>query len=271
MSLPAPKVQVFWVPKLGNSEDEYEDAAAHAVPAGRYAIADGATESSFSDRWARSLVREYTVAPPLLPPNRTPFPEWLAPLQREWHQSIHWDTLPWFAEEKARVGAFAALLGIQFEEPALPPRPSFWDLFRRRKPAQAGPRWQAMAIGDSCLFQVRADQVVKSFPMGDSASFSPRPLLLGSNPSRNQGIWNAIQQTEGDYRTGDAFFLATDALSKWFVEEVEARRQPWKTLLALRTQAEFAAWVDQLRGNKRLKNDDTTLLQFVLPAPGVSP
>ena len=51
-------VQVFSVPKFGNTEDEYEDAVAFSLPDQRFAIADGATESSFSDRWAQSLVKE---------------------------------------------------------------------------------------------------------------------------------------------------------------------------------------------------------------------
>jgi len=267
-----PAVQVFWVPKLGNSEEEYEDASAFSVPKRRFAVADGATESSFSDRWAQSLVRRYAADPPLTPPTSVSLPEWVAPLQHEWHAGIPWDKLPWFAEEKARSGAYASLLGVCFAEPErLPPRFRFWSWFRRPKPQAAGFRWYALAIGDTCLFHVRNGQLLKAFPLESAAAFSDRPLLLSSNPARNQSVWSAVQLAEGECHLGDAFFLATDALGKWFLERFEAKERPWETLAALRTQTEFVAWVDNARQDRSLKNDDTTLVRFVWQAAAPQP
>jgi hypothetical protein len=40
------------------------------------------------------------------------------PLQSAWHESIAWDRLPWFAEDKARKGAFSALLAFRLEAAA---------------------------------------------------------------------------------------------------------------------------------------------------------
>lgn len=266
-----PLVQVFWVPKLGNSEEEYEDACAYSLAARRFAVADGATESSFADRWARSLVQRYTAEPPLMPPARVPLPEWVTPLQHQWHAGVDWEALPWFAEEKARNGAYASLLGVNFIEPEPPAaRFSLLNWFRRKPAVIPGLRWQAMAIGDSCLFHVRANQLLKSFPLATAAAFNDRPLLLGSNPARNQSVWGAVQLAEGDCQIGDLFLLVTDALGKWFLQSCEAGGRPWETLLALGTQAEFGAWVNKAREERTLKNDDTTLVLFAwqADAPG---
>src|SRR6266404_6244133 len=54
-----PKMALSWhafaVPKRGNSTEEYEDAFAANPNAGRFAIADGASESSFASLWAKLL------------------------------------------------------------------------------------------------------------------------------------------------------------------------------------------------------------------------
>src|SRR3954465_15247462 len=112
-----PQIQAYWVPKLGNSAEEYEDAFAYSAPDGVFAIADGATESSYADRWARDLVDTFVTAPPEVAAPKTPFPDWLTPMQQRWRQGIDWDNLPWFAEEKAKSGAFATFLGLTIFDP----------------------------------------------------------------------------------------------------------------------------------------------------------
>ena len=102
-----PSLKAFWLPKKGNTAEEYEDAFAHSNRL--MAVADGATESSFADRWARGLVKRFVEQPPSgNTPSSLLLENWLSPLQQEWHKSIPWDTLPWYAEEKSRSGAFAA-------------------------------------------------------------------------------------------------------------------------------------------------------------------
>ena len=72
---------------------------------------------------------------------------------------------------------------------------------------------------------------------------------------------------KGKLQGGDQLWLMTDALSCWFLTEVEAGRQPWRELLPLVGSADaavFADWVDRLRAARKLRNDDTTLVA-VLP------
>lgn len=246
-------VKAFWVPKAGNTAEEYEDASAHSDH--RFAIADGATESSFSERWAQELVKQFVAQPPdHIRNNKIPLEQWLDPLQKQWHAGIPWDRLPWYAEEKARNGAFTAFVGVEIT-PA-PSRFRLLDLFRRRK----GTRWHALAVGDSCFFQVRNDALLKPFPFDKSEQFNSRPLLISSNPSRNKTIWNQIKQAEGPCEAGDLFLLMTDALALWFLKENEAGNKPWKPLLEINSDKAFAKFVETIRKSSALRNDDTTLL-----------
>lgn len=253
-----PQVQVFWLPKAGNAVEEYEDAFSYSVAERRFAIADGATESSFAERWAQGLVRQFTAEPPVtIASPGGGLQQWLVPLQRLWREGIDWAHLPWFAEEKAQLGAFATFLGMEFASGE-----SFTTQFFFRRPRKKDLRWQAVAIGDSCLFQVRAGALLKAFPLERSDQFNSRPLLLCSNPASNLPVWSKVCVTEGNYEEGDLFVLATDALAKWFLAEHEAGGKPWTALAALKTDGDFAAWAARLRQERTLRNDDTTVLLF---------
>ena len=104
-------VQRFWCPKRGSSAAEYEDATAVSTGNGtirRLAVADGASESTFARLWATLLVDAYaggTLSPETLT-------DQLWPLQQRWSAEVATKPLLWYASEKARSGAFAALAGL---------------------------------------------------------------------------------------------------------------------------------------------------------------
>lgn len=241
--------QGFWLPKAGSSEEDYEDAI--AIGSTAMAIADGATESSFARAWARALTEGFACQPLSEKPDLTELMERVGPLQQQWHAGIAWDRLPWFAEDKARKGAFAALLTLRFEEPLAT---------AEREEAAEERRWHALAIGDTCLFQIRDDALHLAFPLAESAAFDSTPLLLSSNPARNLQVWDHAQALTGSFKAGDILLLMTDALAKWFLLEIETGSRPWHTLCALTEQAEFAELTVTLRAAHRLKNDDTSLI-----------
>src|SRR3954468_13385292 len=88
-----------------------------------------------------------------------------------WGRAVAGKPLPWYAEEKARAGAFAALVGLELS---------------RQGNEDCG-QWSALACGDSCFFQLRSEAVIESFPIARSDEFSNAPLLLGSHP-RSRGL-----------------------------------------------------------------------------------
>ncbi|MDB6055880.1 MAG: hypothetical protein JWN25_3403 [Verrucomicrobiales bacterium] len=257
-----PSTRIFWLPKNGNTAEEYEDAFAHSQC--NFSIADGATESSFAERWAQELVKKYVAAPPAgATPSSVQLENWLSPLQKEWHAGIAWDRLPWYAEEKARTGAFAAFLGLQFFESAACPEKrslfSFWKKPATRKES----KWLALAVGDSNLFHLRQSTLLRAFPIERAEQFDTRPLLLSSNPKKNNPVWQRIQMTEGTCQPGDVFLLMTDALANWFLKKTELNANPLPTILNITNEAEFSQFIEEQRLSTALKNDDVTLMVLV--------
>ena len=249
--------EAFWLPKSGSSEEEYEDAfgpPALKLTQGfkgerlRFAVADGATEASFSKQWATQIVRgcvQGRLGVPLTA-------EELKPLQERWQKAVHRRPLPWYAEEKAERGAFASLLGLEVFEVVTGPGISL--------------AWRAVAVGDSCLFQVEWGQVLKAWPIANSAEFGNTPNLLGSLAANNGvGLAEArVQEAEGGCGHDTGFYLMTDALSGWFLREHERGNEPGRILRALGTNTgpTFATLVGELRRAGDMKNDDVTLLRI---------
>jgi hypothetical protein len=246
----------MWLPKAGNREDEYEDACwpDHALtttqPVVRCAVADGATESAFAGRWARQLAAAYGATAGG-ESREEAGADWLPALAQEqarWQAQVAAKTLPWYAEEKARSGAFAALLGL--------------TIFAER----AGPArdWQAHAVGDCALFQVRGGALAAAFPAADAAFFTNRPFLISSLPGQEARLAEHTLHTAGELHPGDVIYLVTDALGQWFLRRVEEGAQPWvelETALARRKRG-FGRWLGGLRDGGQIRNDDITLLRI---------
>lgn len=235
--------QAFMLAKRGHRPDEYEDACAGDPESGRFAVADGASESSFASIWARLLVKGFVHANA----QKTPGNTWLDPLRARWAKEVDGQALAWYGEEKRDQGADATFLGLAI----LP-----------GKEGNSG-RWKCLAVGDSCLFQVRQDRLIAAFPLSRAADFNNRPALLNSRSAR-AGTAAARQKVEwGKWQPGDRFFLMTDAFAQWFLTRHAGARKPWQSLtkrLAEAAEQPLAAYVEQLRDRKEIKNDDVTLV-----------
>ncbi len=231
--------QALFLAKGSHEADEYEDAFAGDSSTGRFALADGASESSFAGPWAKALVEAF-VAQPL--PSGVHWVEWLDPIRRAWMDKTANLSLPWYAEAKAEQGAFATFLGV---------------LVRERS-------WRVVAIGDTCLFHLRRGKLIKSFPLTRAADFGRSPDLIGSRAPAPAVLQERQHWGRGSWRTGDRLLLMTDALAQWFLKETEAGGQPWCMIdTVLGTPApekSFARCMTNLRDALEMRNDDVTAL-----------
>jgi hypothetical protein len=116
-----------------------------------------------------------------------------------------------------------------------------------------------MAVGDVCLFQIRAEEVIVHFPVQRAADFGTTPPLLSSRLDYNRRSLEALRTCTGESWPGDLFVLATDALAAWFLSQVETGARPWQRLIGL-TEDTFAALVASLRREGVIRNDDVTLV-----------
>jgi len=246
-----PSVSFYSAPKAAHSDLEYEDAAClvsdyeSGGELSRYAVADGATESSFAGHWARALVMAYCSG--LLPEEITNGA--LNALQQSWTEAVSGMSLAWFAEEKAQHGAFATLCGLTM---------------------RADGSWQAHAIGDSCLFQLRDGEIICSFPLENAAQFGNSPEMLCSLAGKNSEA--KMLGTSGGWHSGDIFILMTDALACLFLGQMESGRPVADFLARIHSQESFLEYIESCRNlgddsehtrqhtQTRLKNDDVTLL-----------
>lgn len=265
------KLRAFAAPRQGYSEREYEDAW-DCNPARqesgaflRLAIADGATASSFAREWAELLARDFVRRRFVTVGGLKRTVTRVAPF---WWRMVFSRPLPWYAEEKARRGAFSSLLGLHLDA-----SPDAFPFAARRASSSTGdlsspPRpdppttgrgsWQAVAVGDSCLFQVRGDSLLAAFPLQSPEQFSDTPALISSHLARNGRV--PIHILSGRWQPGDAFILATDALAAWFLAESRQESHPWRALVALTDLPTFHDWLGEQRASGRIRNDDVTCL-----------
>jgi hypothetical protein len=240
--IPSLRWHVFHTHKRGNTPDEYEDAFAGDSAKGRFAIADGASESSFAERWANLLVQGFCSAEH----GRWSRLDWLGPARQRWAVEVDSRPIPWYAEEKREQGAYATLLGIAFDS------------------SQQDGAWRALAIGDSCLFRVRAGKLKKSFPLARSSDFGNLPVLLGSRERAADTPIQGIRRARGRWRPGDRLLLATDALAEWLLRRNESGQQPANDIELVLTESAiqdaFAGWIEERRDRQGLRNDDVTLV-----------
>ena len=230
----------WWAPKAGNAAHEYEDAYAVGTDALRLAVADGASETSFARQWAELLVEGFVQEAP----SAAELHDWVAPLQATWAEGQKGKATAWYAERKAQDGAFSSLLGLTIDQE----------------------RWRALAVGDSCLFVVRAGKLTRAFPLERSEQFNNSPSLLSSKARANAGVWDQVAVVEGELQASDRLLLMTDALAQWFLVESEMGRRPWAALAKLASPEQFTAFIDCLRAGGALRNDDVTLVSLEVAA-----
>ncbi|HTU90481.1 MAG TPA: protein phosphatase 2C domain-containing protein [Gemmataceae bacterium] len=237
-NVPCLRWHAFHTHKRGNAPDEYEDAFACDPAAARFAVADGASESSFAAAWAKLLAEGFVAA------NGQPWRrlDWLAPLRQRWAGEVDPRPLPWYAEEKREQGAFATLLGVVLTPGS----------------------WRALAVGDSCLFRLRGGKLGRTFPLAHSSNFGNQPALLGSRGRPADAPPPGIHRARGRWRPGDRFLLMTDALAEWMLRRHEQKQRPAEDIDQLLAESApqdaFADWIEERRNGHGLRNDDVTLV-----------
>jgi hypothetical protein len=243
--MPSFLTSTFLAPKRGSEDRECEDAFSVNRDQMRFCIADGATEGFASRYWARFLVKHWTRSErPIVTPEQ--LIAWAAALGSRFDRKWQRRPLPWFAEEKAQSGGFAAFLGLSFRE-------SHREL-----------HWQAIAIGDACLIMCRKNAITMSFPLDDPGNFGFRPFLLPSNRNVQQRIVEKVEVQSAPVQPGDSSFLLTDAIAAWFLgaarsapEEIARLEQ----MLLCGKHDELAEFIEQARSNGYLRNDDVGIVR----------
>jgi hypothetical protein len=240
--------QHFLLQKSDSHPSECEDAIGIDLKSNRFAVADGATESFDSGRWARCLVEEWVKAEPAAI-TREQFQSWLAKqgqsLQDMWSQK----TLPWYAEEKASKGSYAAFVGLQF---TINDNSIHWD---------------TIALGDSCLVHKRNGKVDVSLPLSNSENFNSSPILVPSLLSMQKEIISQIVIASGTALPGDEFLLFSDAVAAWYLKGLEENDQSLSTFESFLSSSQtnyLSEFFNSERKLKKIKDDDIAIVRVKL-------
>lgn len=238
--------RVFWAQKQGCSPEEYEDAFAPKEPfigeveRFRCAVCDGATETSFSGLWADILARAYVSAD-----------DNLAEQRATWSKALSGKELPWYAEQKVAMGAFAAVTGLEIRE-------------RTTKSGVRQIRWSARSVGDCCVFQVRGKYLLKATPLADWQDFNNSPVLVSSIPGNDSELGDHLVEMDEKCRRGDIFYLLSDAIARWFLRVDQQQDRAVALLESVANQEDFDCLVSEQRsikdkeGMPLMPNDDVT-------------
>jgi hypothetical protein len=237
----------FGLAKDAERPEENQDAFRADAARGIAAIADGVATALFAGQWARILT-EATVVEPPDPGDKNAFAAWLARRREAWNAQIDVSQLAWFQKPKLREGAFSTLLWVEIT-----------PIDERDRQPQDPWRLRAFAVGDSCLFHHRGDQLLRAFPVERAEELEADPVVIGSIDLNRDELVD-FKSYEGLCRPGDVLVLCTDAVADWALRNREAGRAPvWEDYWERPEQA----WQEEvigLRRERQMRYDDATLL-----------
>jgi hypothetical protein len=261
----------FWHAKDLASVADYEDAFEVDPNVGRAAIADGVSTAIFSRRWAQLLTSSSVAAPPAWHDDAA-VNAWILEQRKAWAKSINVQALPWMQKAKLEQsgGAYAAFLWAEIVPQGdstanganHSDAPANTSSKTASKTAADKFHCRSVAVGDCCLFHVRAGELLARFPLSSEADFARDPLTFCSS-SRNRQPQPPLQRCEFSCQSGDWVVLSSDALAKWLYR-LSDQGQPidWAALW----QQDAYAWTQRvgslrmLNADDRVRVDDTTLL-----------
>jgi len=244
------EIVAFSLPKIGEALTSNQDRFDYSADRKKIALSDGAGSSLYPGKWAEILVKSFCQnAENPIEKIQQSEQEWLQPVQEQWRQyylaklkspNRKW----WEGGSQIKTCGYATFLGLNLED--------------HGKKGQ----WQAIAVGDSCLFKLeRKSNKLFVFPIKTAQMFKTTTQCFASLPEYPS---SSPQFAEGDYEAGDIFLLATDALSQWLLSDYEHQGEAWKKYFELKQIKDFSAEIARLRQQKLIKNDDITIVAIAI-------
>ncbi len=221
------KIKPYVTSKTGESFEQCQDALGFNHSSNRFAVADGATREFFSKKIAQELVNRFCLDDDLVNNNiftTKNYEDWLRPMQDKWLKFI--EEIVNNKEKKVSL-----YVNNRFKK-----RAAGASTFVGLELSPDTHIFKAMVIGDSCLFHIRNNEILKSYLLEDPKQFSSTPDLFFSRTSNNMIPIRKFSEPkiiDEPYIKGDYFILASDAISKYFLEkELNGEwNDLWKNLL----------------------------------------
>jgi len=205
----------------------------------KFSISDGVSKSFFPKYWAEYLVKEFVSREKI--EDETFLPECQEKWLKKITEIVNKPTVKWFTQNafNKKSPALATFVGLRF--------------FEKEK------KWEASALGDSFLFFV--PKQMKTFEDCIILSSKKEPIIFDNFPDYFSSIGEKFkgkvkQISKRDLKDG-TFYLMTDALAEWFINEREnaiGKIDVWQN------QKDFERFIDEERQTEKLGNDDSAIL-----------
>jgi len=255
-----PKVIVSKVyPKKNETPKDCNDRIEHNLSNYRFCVADGATRSFYSSIWAALLVKYFCSQKfdNKILFKKKDWKKWLIPIQKKWRKIVK--------ERVAKNNKYFLVNRLNQRESAVS---TFAGLeFHNKKGFLS---WQAMIIGDTCLFHIKSNQSgtysIERHLLKDASQFDSFPDFFASYEKDNRYEPTFLK---GKCHSGDYFVIATDALSQWIMSYLDINKLfPLPTLRKISKKT-----LEELRENKdvKLENDDVAIIVIKIQDVDTSP
>lgn len=231
-------IKGFITSKKSELYSDCEDNYAVNIEHNKFSISDGVSRSFFPKVWSEILVNKFV--------NQRDWKdnsEFIVESQKEWQSKI--DEI--VAQPEVRyytrnaylnkTPALATFVGLQFLE--------------------SDQKWIAQALGDSFLFFIPKGSTEIEIKL----STKPEPIVFDSFPDYLSSIGNSHKgekkPIKGEKIKEGTFYLMTDALAEWFLQNTEQAKQ---TLDNIKTQEQYLETIENERNARRLNDDDSAVL-----------
>lgn len=217
--------------------DENEDFFSSDFKKNRIALSDGASESFDSRTWSQILSEKYLQDSEISL-------KWFREAIETYYSSYFQKPLSWSQQLAFDRGSFATLLGIEINE-----TDSFINL---------------VGIGDSLFVLMDGTHIVTTFPYSVHVQYLEKPTLISTLHEMNEpllkhpDLWHKnfhLENLKKPY-----ILCMTDALGEWFLKRVSEKDLSYLDLLSFRDFSEYESFITQLRENKKIRTDDSTLV-----------
>ncbi len=239
------EIRSFQIHKKGLSKAECEDkmyiSPKISDSALRLAVADGATESIFSDVWANILVKSYVEqgADFFNSPNLNHACQCFLQKTNQLISEMP-ETRQWFVYEKLDRGTHATLAAVEFLSPN---------------------KIQILTVGDSCIFWRSGEKDgITMFPNLSPAEFKAFPAAICHLEKTWHNLKKKILIEEYQIQDDLRMILCTDALACWLAKELQNDSQAWENLFNISDDISFERFIENLREQNNIQNDDVTLV-----------
>lgn len=234
-------IKGYIAPKEAELYYDCADRYAYNTDQNKFALSDGVSKSFFPKIWADVLVNQWVQSKEF-----EEF-EFIKNCQKNWLNQVteivekpdaRWFTKNAFNRNEPGLATFVSLQ------------------FFRRKDDWC---WKANALGDSFLFFIPKDfkdfdvEIISHSSKSEPIVFDNFPDYLSSRGNNHKGEKKTIEKP----LSVGTFYLLTDALAEWFLEQKENAINKIKVW---QSQTDFERFVNEERLNKNLGNDDSAIL-----------